>query len=187
MKDAEVLYYPNFFKQSQADKLYQSLSENIQWQQDDIKVYGKLYPQPRLTALYADNSNTYSYSNLTMTPYKFTKELLHIKKEIEIVCPTKFTTCLLNLYRHGQDSNGWHADNEKELGENPIIASVSLGEERWFHFKHKKDKDHKQKILLQHGSLLIMGGTTQEHWLHQLPKSKKITKPRINLTFRVIH
>lgn len=184
--DAEVIYYPSFFKQKKANDLFKILSDTIQWQQDDIRVYGKVYPQPRLTALYANNSNKYSYSNITMVPHQFTKELLDIKKEIENVSSTIFTTCLLNLYRDGQDSNGWHADNEKELGPNPIIASVSFGEERWFHFKHKSEKKINQKILLQHGSLLIMSGTTQENWLHQLPKSKKITKPRINLTFRVI-
>ena len=120
-----------------------------------------------------------------MHPEVFTKELHFIKQKIEAFSNSKFNSVLLNLYRHGNDSNGWHADNEKELGPEPIIASVSFGEERWFHFKHKT-KDLKQKILLQHGSLLLMRDSTQEHWLHQLPKSKKILKPRVNLTFRRI-
>ncbi len=186
MIDGDVLYYPTFFDTNQANRLFQILNDSIQWQQDDIKVFGKIYRQPRLTALYANNKNTYSYSNITMKPYQFTEELLMIKEEIENISSGTFTTCLLNLYRDGQDSNGWHADNEKELGPEPIIASVSFGEERWFHFKHKT-KSLKQKILLQHGSLLIMRGKTQENWLHQLPKSKKVIKPRINLTFRTIH
>ncbi|MFD2561704.1 alpha-ketoglutarate-dependent dioxygenase AlkB family protein [Aquimarina rubra] len=186
MPDGDVCYYPHFYDSNQADQLFKTLMETIQWQQDDIKVFGKVYKQPRLTALYASNKNTYTYSNITMTPHLFTDELLLIKEKIELVSSNTFTTCLLNLYRDGQDSNGWHADNEKELGPEPLIASVSLGEERWFHFKHRT-KNLKQKILLQHGSLLIMRGKTQENWLHQIPKSKKITKPRINLTFRIIH
>ncbi|WP_298546843.1 alpha-ketoglutarate-dependent dioxygenase AlkB [uncultured Aquimarina sp.] len=185
MPDGDVSYYPAFFDKNKADHLFKILKESIKWRQDDIKVFGEIYKQPRLTALYANNKNTYTYSNITMKPYQFTEELLMIKEEIENISSGIFTTCLLNLYRDGQDSNGWHADNEKELGTEPIIASVSLGEERSFHFKHKT-KELKQKILLQHGSLLIMQGKTQENWLHQVPKSKKIMKPRINLTFRVI-
>ncbi|WP_378183582.1 alpha-ketoglutarate-dependent dioxygenase AlkB [Aquimarina sp. SS2-1] len=185
MTDANVIYYPSFFNKNKSDELFKTLLESIQWQQDDIKLFGKVYKQPRLTALYASNKKTYTYSNITMQPHQFTDELLFIKKEIENVCPDVFTTCLLNLYRDGQDSNGWHADNEKELGPEPTIASVSFGEERWFYFKHKT-KNLKQKILLQHGSLLLMRGKTQEHWLHQIPKSKKISNSRINLTFRVI-
>ena len=185
MLDGDVLYYPTFFNDSKANQLFEKLLTSIEWQQDNIKVYGKIHKQPRLTALYANNKKTYSYSNIIMSPIKFTKELLFIKKSIELLNNEIFTTCLLNLYRDGKDSNGWHADNERELGKEPTIASISLGAERWFHFKHKT-KDLKQKILLQHGSLLIMKGKTQENWLHQLPKSKKITEPRINLTFRSI-
>ncbi len=182
---ADILYYPLFLKKENANQLYNILINTIQWQQDDIKVFGKTYKQPRLTALYANNSKTYSYSNITMKPIPFTEELLMIKSSVENISSKKFTTCLLNLYRDGKDSNGWHADNEKELGPEPTIASVSLGEERWFHFKHKT-KNLKQKINLQHGSLLLMQGKTQENWLHQIPKSKKIINPRINLTFRSI-
>ncbi|MBQ0736006.1 alpha-ketoglutarate-dependent dioxygenase AlkB family protein [Aquimarina celericrescens] len=186
MDDADVVYFPSFFSRAKSDELFEILQKTIAWRQDNITVFGKTYPQPRLTALYGNNNNPYSYSNITMHPDPFTKNLLFIKKKIEEECNVNFTSCLLNLYRDGQDSNGWHADNEKELGENPVIASVSFGEERWFHFKHKINKDLKQKILLQHGSLLIMQGKTQECWLHQIPKTKKITDPRINLTFRVI-
>ncbi|MHA7057919.1 alpha-ketoglutarate-dependent dioxygenase AlkB family protein [Aquimarina sp. M1] len=185
MPDGDVSYYPCFFSKKEADRLFKTLLETIQWQQDDIKIFGKVYKQPRLTALYASNKNPYTYSNITMVPHQFTDALLRTKKEIESVSSDTFTTCLLNLYRNGQDSNGWHSDNEKELGPEPVIASISLGSERWFHFKHRT-KDLKQKILLDHGSLLIMRGKTQENWLHQIPKSKKITTPRINLTFRII-
>ncbi|MBQ4822845.1 alpha-ketoglutarate-dependent dioxygenase AlkB [Aquimarina sp. MMG016] len=186
MPDADVIYYPNFFSHQEANSIFKKLLNVIQWQQDDITVFGKTHLQPRLTALYANNDNPYSYSNITMKPHPFTKELLLIKGKIETISKTEFTTCLLNLYRNGKDSNGWHADNEKELGKEPIIASVSFGEERWFHFKHKNKSDLKKKLLLQHGSLLIMQGKTQEYWLHQIPKSKKVLNPRINLTFRII-
>ncbi len=186
MPDADVLYYPHFFNQQKSNEFFEIFMETVIWKQDDIKVFGKTYPQPRLTALYASNNKAYSYSNVTMFPNSFTKELLHVKKKIEIIVPIDFTTCLLNMYRDGQDSNGWHADNEKELGPNPVIASVTFGEERWFHFKHRTIKSLKKKILLKHGSLLLMQGKTQECWLHQIPKTKRIIKPRINLTFRVI-
>ncbi|SEL34179.1 Alkylated DNA repair dioxygenase AlkB [Aquimarina amphilecti] len=186
MPDADVSYFPFFFEKTEADQLFDILKKSIQWQQDDIKVFGKVHKQPRLTALYSSNKNTYTYSNITMQPHVFTDELSKIKKKVDHISSEIFTTCLLNLYRDGQDSNGWHSDNEKELGPEPIIASVSFGEERWFHFKHKT-KELKQKLLLQHGSLLIMRGKTQENWLHQLPKSKKIKNPRVNLTFRIIN
>jgi len=186
MPDADVVYYPFFFDAATSNTLFKSLLKTISWKQDMITVFGKKHLQPRLTALYGDHNKTYSYSGITMTPLPFTKELLFIKEKIEIESKAKFTTCLLNLYRDGQDSNGWHADDEKELGKNPIIASISFGAARWFHFKHKNDKTLKQKIALKHGSLLIMKGSTQEFWLHQIPKTKKISTPRINLTFRIL-
>ncbi len=186
MQDAEVMYYPAFFNPKESSEFFKSLLHSIQWRQDNITVFGKSYLQPRLTALYANNNSSYSYSNITMNPNPFTKELLLIKEKVESECSVKFTTCLLNLYRDGKDSNGWHADNEKELGKNPVIASVSFGEDRWFHFKHRTNKNLKQKMVLQHGSLLIMKGKTQHNWLHQVPKTKKTIGPRINITFRVI-
>ncbi|MDY8137884.1 alpha-ketoglutarate-dependent dioxygenase AlkB family protein [Aquimarina sp. 2201CG5-10] len=186
MPDADVTYYPGFFDFNIANRLFDNLSKSIEWQQDTITIYGKKIAQPRLTALYANNNKTYSYSNIKMVPHPFTDDLLAIKQTIEKHIQATFTTCLLNLYRDGQDSNGWHADDEKELGNTPTIASVSFGEERWFHFKHKNQKNLKKKILLQHGSLLVMKGDTQQKWLHQIPKTKKVLKPRINLTFRII-
>lgn len=186
LKDADVLYYPNFFDTNKADIYFQNLLEHLAWQQDTITVYGKNYLQPRLTAFYANNKNNYKYSNITMQPHAFKDDLLDIKHTIETEIKTKFTSCLANLYRDGNDSNGWHADNEKALGKNPIIASVSLGAERLFHLKHKNDKTLKTKFILEHGSLLLMQGETQTHWLHQIPKTKKIIGKRINLTFRII-
>ncbi|WP_289040953.1 alpha-ketoglutarate-dependent dioxygenase AlkB [uncultured Zobellia sp.] len=186
LPDSDITYYPNFIERATADSYFQSLKEETPWQQDNITVFGKTYAQPRLTALYGNNGKPYSYSKLVMAPHMFTPQLLEIKNKVETCTGVVFTTCLLNLYRNGQDSNGWHADNEKELGKNPIIASVTLGQERFFHLKHRKDKNLKQKILLQHGSLLLMKGATQEHWLHQVPKTARVIDERINLTFRII-
>lgn len=186
LPDADVTYYPNFFNLEDANHYFKILLNTLEWQQDDITIFGKTHKQPRLTALYASNNNTYSYSNITMKPLKFTPTLELIKTKIETKTKQQFTTCLCNLYRDGQDSNGWHADNEKELGQNPIIASVSFGAERLFKLKHRTDKTLKHDIVLQHGSLLIMQGKTQHHWLHQIPKTRKITSERINLTFRII-
>lgn len=186
MKDADVVYYKNFFSQKLSDFYFKTLLNDIKWQKDTIKVFGKTYLQPRLTALYANNKNPYSYSNLTLYPKEFTKELNQIKEQIETETQTSFTSCLANLYRNGQDSNGWHADNEKELGKQPIIASVTFGADRIFHFKHKHQRNLKTKLVLNHGSLLIMKGLTQTHWLHQLPKTQKDIGKRINLTFRII-
>ena len=126
------------------------------------------------------------YSNITMYPHPMTKSLLDLIHKISDVNTSDFNAVLLNLYRNKKDSNGWHADNEKELGKNPVIASISLGEERYFHLKHRTLKDQRLKIKLKHGSLLIMGGEMQHYWLHQIPKTTKIISPRINLTFRKI-
>ncbi|MEZ4795843.1 MAG: alpha-ketoglutarate-dependent dioxygenase AlkB [Flavobacteriaceae bacterium] len=186
LKDADVWYFPNLFNEEESNFYFNNLLHNTTWQQDHITVFGKAYKQPRLTALYASNKNHYSYSNITMYPHVFTKDLLEIKYKIETVIDKNFTTCLLNLYRNGQDSNGWHADNEKELGKNPVIASVSFGANRMFNLKHRYDKDLKHKLVLEHGSLLIMKGVTQHFWLHQIPKTKKKVEARINLTYRII-
>ncbi|MGB3774857.1 MAG: alpha-ketoglutarate-dependent dioxygenase AlkB [Leeuwenhoekiella sp.] len=186
MPHAEVYYYPNFITGDLQEFYFKTLRENAKWQQDDIKVFGKVYPQPRLTALYANNGKTYTYSSITMQPEPFTEALMEIKNSVEIKTGYSFSTCLLNLYRNGNDSNGWHADNEKELGKNPIIASVSLGAARYFKFRSKNDKKDTRKLLLEPGSLLLMQGTTQHHWQHQLPKTAKAVGERINLTFRTI-
>lgn len=186
LPNSNIVYYPNFMDKPLADDYFELLRKNCAWQQDDIKVFGKVYAQPRLTALYANNDKPYSYSNITMTPHTFTKELGAIKEQIETIATCEFTTCLLNLYRDGKDSNGWHADNEKELGKNPVIASVSLGAPRYFHLKHNSIPDQKHKLLLEHGSLLLMQGETQHFWKHQIPKTAKPIGERINLTFRVI-
>nr|WP_046759131.1 alpha-ketoglutarate-dependent dioxygenase AlkB [Kordia jejudonensis] len=186
LPDADISYYPDFINSTEADQIFDTLQKETPWQQDDIKVFGKVYAQPRLTALYGTNQKSYSYSNIKMTPHALTPTLLHLKNSVDTICNADFTTMLLNYYRDGKDSNGWHADNEKELGTNPIIASLSFGQERFFHLKHRTDKTLKHKLLLQHGSLLVMKGETQHKWLHQIPKTAKPIQGRINITFRII-
>jgi alkylated DNA repair dioxygenase AlkB len=186
LPDAKIDYYPDFFSQEKANELFEKLKTEVPWQQDDITVYGKTHPQPRLTALYGNDGKAYGYSNIIMQPHSWSPLIMFIKNEIEDVCEQNFTTVLLNNYRNGKDSNGWHADNEKELGRNPIIASVSFGAERVFQLKHNTIPDVRQNITLQHGSLLVMQGTTQHFWKHQIPKTAKEIGSRINLTFRII-
>jgi alkylated DNA repair dioxygenase AlkB len=186
LPDAVFEYYPNFFTKEKADELYNLLYKNIPWQQDRITVYGKNYQQPRLTALFGNEGKPYKYSNIIMNPHAWNPLLIFIKESIEEKANHNFTTVLLNLYRDERDSNGWHSDNEKELGRNPIIASLSLGEERTFQIKHNTRKDTKQNIILKHGSLILMKEGSQIHYKHQIPKSTKAKNPRINLTFRTI-
>lgn len=183
--DAEVIYFPLFFEKKEADSYFNALKKDIPWQQDNIKIFGKTHPQPRLTALFGNEGKSYSYSNINMQPQPWSLLLNTIKHKVESICETTFTTVLLNYYRDGKDSNGWHADNEKELGKNPLIASVSFGAARNFKLKHNSEK-LKKSIVLEHGSLLLMKGKTQHYWKHQIPKTSKPTAERINLTFRFI-
>ncbi|WP_040278937.1 alpha-ketoglutarate-dependent dioxygenase AlkB family protein [Psychroserpens damuponensis] len=184
--NAKLIYLENFYDSFKADHYFNLLKNDVNWQQDDITIFGKTYKQPRLTALYANNNTPYTYSNITMQPTMFSPELLKIKQDVETEVQQIFTSVLLNYYRDGNDSNGWHADNEKELGLNPVIASLSFGETRPFHFKHRHIKNEKHKIHLTHGSLLLMQGEMQHYWLHQIAKTKKDIGERINLTFRSI-
>ncbi|GAA4062338.1 alpha-ketoglutarate-dependent dioxygenase AlkB [Flavobacterium cheonanense] len=186
LPNAEIEYYPNFFDAEKSKMLFEKLLNEIPWQQDNITVFGKTHPQPRLTCLFGNEGKPYSYSNIVMQPHHWNPLLMFIKNEIEEVCSENFTTVLLNLYRDGKDSNGWHADNEKELGRNPVIASVSFGAERSFHLQHNTITNAKLKITLENGSLLLMKGETQHFWKHQIPKTAKSIAPRINLTFRII-
>jgi alkylated DNA repair dioxygenase AlkB len=186
LPNAEIEYHPNFFSTEKATLFYQKLYSETAWQQDDITVYGKVHQQPRLTALYGNEGKPYSYSKIVMHPHKWNTLLMFIKNEVESICNENFTTVLLNLYRDGKDSNGWHSDNEKELGKNPTIASVSFGAERIFHLKHNSIKDVNLKIPLENGSLLVMKGEMQHFWKHQIPKTTKPIGSRINLTFRTI-
>ena len=183
--DGQYLYLPKFFDAEESDFYFRTLYEKIDWRQDEMRMYGKIIKFPRLTAWYGDNDRNYSFSGLTLNPKSWTNELLRIKNKIEIKANNSFNSVLLNLYRNGQDSISWHHDNEKELGTNPIIASVNFGETRTFQFRHINTKE-KHEIDLKHGSLLIMMGKMQHNWQHQIPKTKKDINARINLTFRTI-
>ena len=186
LPDANLLYFPNFLLEKVADELFTKLLTTLHWEQHNIKLFGKTIAQPRLTALYSSTNVNYSYSGLQLQPHPYTDELKNLNTLITQITKANFTHCLANLYRDGNDSMGWHSDNEKELGKEPLIASISLGAVRNFQLKHIKNPELKQSMFLEHGSLLIMKGSTQEFWKHQLPKSKKINDPRINLTFRTI-
>lgn len=184
-QDGEVYFYPHFFSEEESTYFFKTLEETILWKQEPIKIMGREIMQPRLTAWYGE-PKTYRYSGITMTPRPWTEELMKIKKRIEEEADCYFTNVLLNYYRNGNDSMGWHKDNEKELGVNPVIGSVSFGVSRSFNFKNQLDKNLKEKLLLTDGSFLLMAGNTQHHWYHSIPKEPKISGARINLTFRKI-
>lgn len=185
LPDAEVYFAPHFFSKDESDVYFEKLKEQVNWQQESIKMFGKLLPMPRLTAWYGDKG--YTYSGLHNKPQPWLPVLLELKERVEQASGNKYNSVLLNLYRTGQDSMGWHSDDEAELGNEPAIASLSFGGERKFSFRHRTRKDLKsQSIDLAHGSLLLMQGATQHHWLHQVPKTARAMTPRINLTFRKV-
>ncbi len=181
---AQINYEDKFYAFAKADTLFSTLLEETPWRQNKITVYGKEYDEPRLTQLYG--SVDYGYSGIKFKPLDWTPTLAQIKADVEQAAQADFNVCLINLYRDGSDSNGWHADNEKELGQNPVIASVSLGQERFFHLRHNDNKELKFKFPLTHGSLLIMAGETQHTYKHQIAKTARKILPRINLTFRKV-
>ncbi len=187
LKDAELIYYPEFFNKSTSDKLLKTLLDTIQWRQDKIIMYGKELPLPRLSAWYGENQKPYTYSGITLHPLPWTDELLFIKEKIEEVVKVKFTSVLLNRYRDGQDYVGWHTDDEKELGQNPIIGSVNFGASRRFQLRRNDDHKNKFEVELNHGTYLVMQGSTQHFWQHQVPKTALKIGERLNLTFRVIN
>lgn len=187
MPDAQVAFFPEFFQPNESDQIFQKLFEQTNWRQEQIRVYGKKLDLPRLTAWYGDPGKAYSYSGISMLPDSWTEILLKIKERVDAASGVRFNSVLLSLYRTGEDSLSWHQDDEPELGEDPVIASVSFGDTRCFQFRHKARKElSKVSIDLTHGSLLIMKGSTQRFWVHQVPKTVKPVGPRINLTFRVI-
>lgn len=184
-KDGTVNYYRNVLTHNEANRYFDLLLQNILWRNDEAVIFGKHIVAKRKVAWYGDSDYLYTYSNTTKQALVWTKELAELKQRVEEVTGTKFNSCLLNLYHNGDEGIAWHSDDEKPLGENSIIASLSFGAERKFSFKHKHTKQT-ISVVLEHGSLLIMKDATQTNWLHSLPKSKKITRPRINLTFRTI-
>lgn len=186
LPDTEIVLLENFFTKEMADRYYALLKTGIEWHEGYIVFYGKKVLQPRLLAWYGDERKSYTYSGQTYHPLAWNKTLLEIKQAVEDFAAYRFNSCLLNLYRNGNDSMGYHSDDEPELGQNPVIASVSFGGTRLFKLQHKKDKTLKADVDLNSGSLLIMKGPTQHYWKHAIPKTQKTVAERINLTFRRI-
>ncbi len=185
--DAEVSYFRSAFTRDESNRLLTDLLANVAWKQEAIQLFGKEIQQPRLTAWYGDENAIYTYSNIVNHPLPWLPDLRQIKHRCETLTGARFNSVLLNYYRDGQDSMGWHQDNEPELGDNPVIASVSLGATRRFQLRHKKRKELATiSIDLMHGSMLLMRGTTQRFWKHQIPKTAQAVGARINLTFRFI-
>lgn len=180
-----VNYYGKLLTQAQADAYLQTLLTTIDWRNDEAVIYGKRIITNRKVAWYGEKPYQYTYSNTTKQALPWTPELLELKEMIEHETGENFNSCLLNLYHNGHEGMAWHSDAETDLKKNGAIGSLSLGAERKFAFKHKQSKD-KVELVLAHGSLLMMKDETQTHWLHRLPPSLKIIKPRVNLTFRTI-
>lgn len=183
--DGTVNYYGTILSPQQADAYYNTLLNKIAWQHDLALIYGKRIETKRKVAWYAEHSFEYTYSGHTKRALPWTAELLALKELVEAKTSETFNSCLLNLYHSEDEGMAWHSDAEKDLKKDGAIASLSFGAARKFAFKHKENKETVMQVL-DHGSLLVMKGSTQTHWLHRLPPTKKIHSPRINLTFRTI-
>lgn len=183
--NGEANYHGKILTTTQSHFYYQRIMETIAWKNDEAIVFGKHYVTKRKVAWYGDTDFKYTYSNITKQAHFWTKELKELKEIIEKETGVVFNSCLLNLYHTGEEGMAWHSDDEKSLGVNTTIASLSLGAERKFSFKHKLTKQ-RIDVILEKGSLLVMKGETQTYWLHRLPPTKKVHTPRINLTFRTI-
>jgi len=185
-QDGLVLYHENVISDEQIKLLYEELLNNINWVNERVVMFGKEIITKRKVAFYSDESIVYTYAGKTKIGLPWKDPLILLKNIVESLTKQTYNACLLNLYHNGDEAMGWHSDNEKEIIANSTIASLSIGASRKFSFKHKVTKET-ISIQLENGSLLEMKGTIQSHWLHALPKSKKITESRINLTFRQMH
>lgn len=186
LEGGNLLYWPNWLPQDQASALFDSLHGQVNWQQDRIVIFGKEHPIPRLQCWYGNPDAAYSYSGLKLSPNPWLPELESVKNALEPLAKSSFNSVLVNLYRNGQDCNGWHADNEPELGPSPVIASVSLGATRRFRLRQINNKTQTLSLDLLQGSLLIMEAGIQENWQHQLAKTAKPVGARVNLTYRCV-
>ena len=183
--DGTVNYFGPVLSSTEAAFYYGYLLHEIPWKSDEVVIFGRRIVTARKVAWYGDSGFSYAYSGTTKQALVWTEELAALKATVERLTATTFNSCLLNLYQDGGQGMSWHSDDEKSLGKDSTIASVSLGAEREFRLKHKR-LDGKISVLLENGSLLVMKDTTQTHWLHSIPKTKKVTTPRINLTFRTM-
>jgi alkylated DNA repair dioxygenase AlkB len=185
--DGDARLIAAFLTRPQSDAYFAELLDLVDWTQHIIRIRGREVASPRLSAWYGDPDAHYSYSGLSLEPRPWLPVILELKTRVEAVCNAPFNSVLLNLYRNGADSMGWHSDDEPELGERPVIASLSLGAIRRFRLRHRRRKELQPVALdLENGSLLIMEGDTQRFWKHQVPKTRRATEPRVNLTFRNI-
>ena len=175
-EDNIVNYYGKILSSEEANKCFDVLMQNIQWENDDLVFFGKQVTTKRKVAWYGDSEYVYTYSNSTKQALAWTKELCELKQIVEKYAGTKFNSCLLNLYHNGNEGMGWHSDDEKPLGKNNTIASLSFGVERKFLFRHKRTKQT-VSLVLEHGSLLVMKGSTQSNWLHSLPNLRRQLNP----------
>lgn len=180
-----VQYYGKVIPNLRADDYFDKLMQNIAWENDQAIIFGRKIITKRKVAWYGDQAFEYTYSNINKYALPWTKELLELKVLVESLTGELFNSCLLNLYHTGEEGMAWHSDDETDLKRDGAIASLSFGTERKFAFKHKHSKE-KVELYLEHGSLLVMKDTTQSYWLHRLPPTKKVTTPRVNLTFRTI-
>lgn len=184
--DGSAIFYEHHWDSAESLNLQQEIRKSTPWQQPLLYVFGREVKQPRLTAWFGDPGKAYSYSGTHLEPLPWTSTLNKIRSSCEQIASHSFNSVLVNLYRDGQDGVAWHADNEPELGSSPVIASVSFGATRTFHLRHREINET-VKIDLTSGSLLIMSGLSQSHWIHQIPKTSRQIGPRINLTFRTIY
>lgn len=184
-KDGTAHYYGKILPYREANRYFDLLLQNIQWKNDEANILGKHIVTKRKVAWYGNSDYSYAYSNTTKQALAWTRELSVLKRLVEEITGESFNSCLLNLYHNGNEGLGWHSDDERSIGKNTPIASLSFGAERKFSFKHKQTKQI-VSLVLEHGSLLVMKGATQTNWLHSLPKSNRITQARINLTFRMM-
>lgn len=183
--DGEAIYYGRVLRNVDAQYYFEKLFTGIAWKNDEAIIFGRHIITKRKAAWYGNDNFSYTYSNTTKEALPWTRELFELKELVEEKTRTTYNSCLLNLYHNGDEGMAWHSDDEKSLAVNSVIASLSLGAERKFCFKHRRT-NQQLSLTLENGSLLLMKGTTQTHWLHSLPKSKKVLKPRINLTFRTM-
>jgi alkylated DNA repair dioxygenase AlkB len=183
--DGVVNYHGPVISTTEAWRTFEALMSEVPWRNDEAVIFGKRIVTARKVAWYGDSNFAYTYSGTTKEALPWNTELRALKALVEQITGSTFNSCLLNLYHHGDEGMAWHSDDEKSLARDSSIASISLGAERKFCFKHKRTAEA-ASVILEHGSLLVMRGATQTHWLHSLPKTKKVTAPRINLTFRTM-
>ncbi|MDP3846699.1 MAG: alpha-ketoglutarate-dependent dioxygenase AlkB [Pseudomonas sp.] len=186
LADAELRWQPEWLDAATADHWLAALVAQTPWQQPQVLVHGRQHPVPRLLAWYGDAGVSYRYAGLNHQPLDWTPLLAQIRTRVEAAAGQAFNGLLLNYYRDGQDSMGWHSDDEPELGRNPLLASLSLGGERRFDLRRRGASRIEYSLPLSHGSLLVMAGATQHHWQHQVAKTRSLCAPRLNLTFRWI-